>query len=216
MYKKLIWGLGVLSLLIATAFVLMTVRNLAEIRHLKEEAAVAEKPLEDDNKQKPVAEVDEQPPAEEGFKWVWHNDHWDKVPVVDSSEPIEPSPTPFAENAQATQYPDLSADEGKPLNEDFFRDNYSREQLESMIKSDKSSIEQYTVLIPQYEEYRKKALDMLQLVSDAPESAKKYHKDRLAVIEATLNRYKRGKKITERHIAIMSNVLNEEEPNNEK
>ncbi|RKU09842.1 hypothetical protein C6501_14705 [Candidatus Poribacteria bacterium] len=81
MQKKMLWGLGVLALLICTAFVFMTVRNRAEIRQLKEGTAAAEKPLEDSNKRKPVAKADEQPPAEPGFKWVWHNDHWDKVPI---------------------------------------------------------------------------------------------------------------------------------------
>lgn len=26
--------------------------------------------------------MDKPPPAEQGYKWVWHHDHWDKVPIA--------------------------------------------------------------------------------------------------------------------------------------
>ena len=89
MYKKLTWGLGVLALLISTAFVFMTVRYRADIRQLKEEAAEAEKLSEDRNKhlaQQP--DVGNKPPqeAKDGFKWEWHGDHWHEMPLSESVE----------------------------------------------------------------------------------------------------------------------------------
>ncbi len=98
MQKKMLWGLGVFVLLICTAFIFMTVRNRAEIRQLKKEYAVTEKPSEDGNKRKPVEKADEQPPAEQGFKWVWHNDHWDKVPL----------PTPVEVSNKTQQQADVT------------------------------------------------------------------------------------------------------------
>ncbi len=83
MQKKMLWGLGVLVLLICTAFVFMTVRNRAEIRQLKEGTAVAEKPLEArDESTQPIADNKPPRPARAGFKWEWHGNHWHEMPVV--------------------------------------------------------------------------------------------------------------------------------------
>lgn len=94
MYKKLIWGLGVLALLICTAFVFMTVRNLTEMRQLETELAAAEKPLEAlDKMDTPVADsvAEDQPPrpARAGYKWEWHDDHWHEMPAVQKADKQE-------------------------------------------------------------------------------------------------------------------------------
>ncbi|MDE0638774.1 MAG: hypothetical protein OXI43_23275 [Candidatus Poribacteria bacterium] len=113
MQKITLLGLGVLVLLICTVFVFMTVRNLAEIRQLKEETAVVEKLLEDSNKPKPVEKADEQPPAEQGFKWVWHNDHWDKVPVAQTDDAPHVTPVDIHEQARLKRQAEARAEADK-------------------------------------------------------------------------------------------------------
>ena len=114
MYKKLTWGLGVLALLLCTAFVFMTVLNRAEIRQLKEEAAEAEKLSEDRNKhlaQQP--NVDNKPPreAKDGFKWEWHGDHWHEMPVAQNEVPqqpiVQPVQTPKTYDGPLTSHKEL-------------------------------------------------------------------------------------------------------------
>ncbi len=72
MLKRLYWGLGVLMLIICTAFVFMTIRNRAEIREMENESADA-KAFEkqqtdghshgDHSHEKPVAQADAPPPT---------------------------------------------------------------------------------------------------------------------------------------------------------
>ncbi len=115
MYKKLTWGLGVLVILLCTAFVFMTVLNRAEIRQLKEEAAEAEKLSEDRNKhlvQQPDVGNKPPGPAQEGFEWEWHGDHWHEMPIAQNDPPHEPhseNPTSQTESFRPSVY------EGKSL-----------------------------------------------------------------------------------------------------
>lgn len=93
MTHRTFWGLGVLILLLGTAFVFITVRDRAEIRQLKKEAAEAKK-LEKSMKEQPVAKADELPPAKPGYKWVPHGGHFHQVPIdapdTWQGEPHEP------------------------------------------------------------------------------------------------------------------------------
>ncbi len=90
MSKRMIWGLGVLMLLIVTVFVFMTVRDRAEIRQLKKEAAEAEKLLEESTKQQEVqTPIDyTKPPPGKTFAngGHWHNGEWHDEPHTDTVE----------------------------------------------------------------------------------------------------------------------------------
>jgi hypothetical protein len=107
MSKKLYWGLGVLVLLICTAFIFMTIRNRAEVRQLKRDlyffqhADQLQRPtqlqrpnrLKDPNQVKGLEKhltqqpaSDNKPPREarDGYKWEWHTDHWSEMPIAQS------------------------------------------------------------------------------------------------------------------------------------
>lgn len=64
MTKKLFWGLAVLIILISIAGVYFMLQPDPEpiVKYIDTEP--------------------DMPPAEPGFKWVWHHNHWDKVPVA--------------------------------------------------------------------------------------------------------------------------------------
>ena len=198
MTRTMYWGLVILIIgLIGVSVVVLT-------RPTATEPKVIYKDVE--------PSITDPPAAEAGYKWVWHHDHWDKVPTGVPSEPMEPHPMPVAENGQASTSPDQSKDEGKPLDEAFYRDNFSRKELESNLKSIQRSDEQMrTVHIPELEEIRNRYLEYLR---DMPDSEP--FKKGLARTEAQLNWYKGVVERTERQIAMMSNVLNQEGNNVEK
>ena len=81
MSKKMIWGLAALIILIGAAVVVLLLQPdpKPEVIYNDIEPAWTPQP----------------PPAEPGFKWVWHENHWDKVPVAQEGEhppdPIEAS-----------------------------------------------------------------------------------------------------------------------------
>ena len=89
MNRKLYWGLGILiAILICTMFVFLTLRNQAEIRQIEADLEVAKKKVEEfnaKNQGQPIAVVGP-PPAEPGFKWVRHGDHWDTVPISEQHQ----------------------------------------------------------------------------------------------------------------------------------
>ncbi len=91
MKNKFYWGLAILIILIITGTTVF-VKEQAEIRELKEQLAEAEK-LANQIEERKAAE-NNPPPAELGFKWVRHGDHWDKVPVTQSEVPHQ---TPASE-----------------------------------------------------------------------------------------------------------------------
>ena len=82
MTRKMYWGLAILIVLLigVTAVLLM--------RTTDTEPKIVYKGDVEPSKDNP-------PPAEPGFKWVWHHNHWDRVPVVQEGElpsnPIEVS-----------------------------------------------------------------------------------------------------------------------------
>ena len=83
MNKKLYWGLGVLFLLITGVFVLLLVQQKAELAKYKEDYALpTEKVAENEiNPKTPSITENNLPPAEPGFKWVPHGDHYHQVPI---------------------------------------------------------------------------------------------------------------------------------------
>ena len=74
MNKRLYWGLPILAIVIGVAF--LFVKQQADISELRQELAETDKQSDH-----PIAVGDQPPPAEPGFKWVRHGDHWDKIPV---------------------------------------------------------------------------------------------------------------------------------------
>ncbi len=95
MRNKLYWGLGILIVLLIGAFVFMMVNTQSEIRQLAADLAKAQKKLEAHNKaanSPNVVDISDvkPPPAEPGFKWVRHGDHWDKIPVEQRETTVEP------------------------------------------------------------------------------------------------------------------------------
>jgi len=96
MTRRTFWGFAALILLILGAFVVVTIRDRAEIRQLKKEAAEAKKlekelteskKLEKHMNQQP--DVNNKPPREAraGHRWEWHGDHWHEMPTAQNDVP---------------------------------------------------------------------------------------------------------------------------------
>ena len=85
MSKKMIWGLAILIVLLISASVFLLMRTTdTEPKVIYNDVAPTMTP----------------PPAEPGFKWVWHGDHWDKVSVAPNPPEVTPvvqavDPTPI-------------------------------------------------------------------------------------------------------------------------
>ncbi len=99
MSKKMIWGFAALIILLIAAggFIFW---QLSTVQQLKEQLAQDAKLLEGDGTpevEHVVSKADTPPPAEPGFKWVRHGDHWDKVPVSKYSEYARAAATEPAE-----------------------------------------------------------------------------------------------------------------------
>ena len=99
MNRKMYWGVALLILLIGTAAVFVILHELAENRQLAKENADLEELVNRLNE--PQVSENNPPPAEPGFKWVWHHNHWDKVPInangpiahhEDPTDPIDQPP----------------------------------------------------------------------------------------------------------------------------
>ena len=76
MKRKIIWGIGVLiiGLVIGVSVVLLMQNRDAE-------------PIVIYTYTEPSS--DNPPAAVPGYKWVWHHNHWDKVPIDNPNQPIE-------------------------------------------------------------------------------------------------------------------------------
>ncbi len=99
MRNKLYWGLGILIVLLIGAFVFVMVKDQSKIRQLETDLAEAQKKREAHNKAANTPKVVDisdvkPPPAEPGFKWVRHGDHWDKIPVGQREKIVEPVKPP--------------------------------------------------------------------------------------------------------------------------
>lgn len=113
MRNRVYWGLGVLIVLILGVFVHVMVNEHAKNKQLKAELKEA-KELANQIEQQQVSE-NNPPPAEPGFKWVWHHNHWDKVPI-NANGPIVHHEDPIDEvtkempvvNAQASEKSEVS------------------------------------------------------------------------------------------------------------
>lgn len=95
MNNKFYWGLGILIVLLIGAFVFVMVKDQSKIRQLETDLAEAQKKREAHNKAANTLKVVDisdvkPPPAEPGFKWVRHGDHWDKIPVGQREKIVEP------------------------------------------------------------------------------------------------------------------------------
>ena len=99
MRNKLFWGLGILIVLLIGTFVFVMVKDQSEIRQLETDLADVQKKSEIHNeaantpKEEDISDV-KPPPAEPGFKWVRHGDHWDKIPVGQREKIVEPVKPP--------------------------------------------------------------------------------------------------------------------------
>ncbi len=95
MRNKLYWGLGILIVLLMGVFVFVMVKDQSKIRQLETDLAEVQKKLEVHNEAANTPKVVDisdvkPPPAESGFKWVRHGDHWDKIPVGQRETTVEP------------------------------------------------------------------------------------------------------------------------------
>ena len=95
MNNKFYWGLGILIVLLIGAFSFVLVNEQSKIRQLETDLADVQKKLEVHNKAANTPKVVDisdvkPPPAEPGFKWVRHGDHWDKIPVGQREKIVEP------------------------------------------------------------------------------------------------------------------------------
>ncbi|MDE0313995.1 MAG: hypothetical protein OXM61_03760 [Candidatus Poribacteria bacterium] len=105
MHKRIATGLFVLIFVLGVAIVFY--HQYTDIQQLKQEAAEAEKLLEEQHKG--IAEND-LPPAEPGKKWVPHGDHFHQVPIdapdVWQGEPHEPVVTDEDVTPEVKEKPD--------------------------------------------------------------------------------------------------------------
>lgn len=192
MKRKMYWGVALLILLIGTAAVFIIQHELADHRQLA---------IESDDLEELVNRI------EEGND-VKDNPRSD-APVPDLNPIAEVSDET---NEQTSKETDLSKYDGKPLDEDFYRDNYSREELESMLKLDQKAIEEFrTVNLPALEKTRKGQLKRLQ---EIPEMVNGHIvngplKAGLTRTEALIKDYTRQMHFYERSVSLISNVLNE-------
>ena len=85
MNRKVKWGLGAFIILIIVVAAVILIRDQAKLRQMEADLEAAKQKVEELNSKKqeqPIAD-NGPPPAEPGFKWVRHGDHWDKVPIAE-------------------------------------------------------------------------------------------------------------------------------------
>lgn len=76
MSKKMIWGGTTLMVLLIGISLFLLMRNTDP-----KPPIIVYKDVEP-SKENP-------PPAEPGYKWVWHHNHWDKVPIAETGEVVD-------------------------------------------------------------------------------------------------------------------------------
>ncbi len=91
MSRKMYWGLSILIVIFVAGGVFVFVKQQRELAELRQGVAEADKLLADHQKQQPKANNKPPRPAQEGFEWEWHGDHWHEMPVAQSDKPIEQS-----------------------------------------------------------------------------------------------------------------------------
>ena len=203
MRKKMYWGIASLILIIGVVgiFVMLQPEPVPEKRYIV--------PSEADLKK---AREARKPPPGASPNGHWHDGEWHDE---SHAEPIagvsQEMPT---ENLKTAEKSDLSKYDGKPIDEDFYRDNFSREELESMIKISQREIEQLrTKYIPRYERLLEKKRKFLESL---PESLQEHTKKGIAEVEKEIRFNKFQLSNIERTLPIKLKVLNEEGNNVEK
>ena len=199
MRKKMYWGIASLILIIGVVGIFVMLQPESDTEPEKKFIVPSESDLK-------KAREAKQPPPGASPNGHWHNGEWHdeshQTPITEDTKEMP------AETLKTAEKSDLSKYDGKPLDEDFFRDNFSREELESMLESDKKSIEQLkTKSIPHSERLREKKLKFLQSL---PESLQEHTKKSLAELEEYIKFQERELSHYEKTIPQILNVLNEE------
>lgn len=108
MKKGMIWGLVTLIILLIGVSVFLLLRNTET-----EPGSTVYKDVEPSKETmdsfRNQASKNNPPPAEPGYKWVWHHNHWDKVAVSEPEAPPGATPTsvgPFEPDDTWRIYPD--------------------------------------------------------------------------------------------------------------
>ncbi len=213
MRKKMYWGLASLILIVGVVgvFVMLQPDPEPEKRYKLPSEAENKQKKDVNQPQRPVSEVVKPPPPGASPNGHWHGDEWHD----------EPHQTPIAEVSQKTPAENLKTEEKTDLSkyygksgEDFYRDRFSREELESMIKVEQREVERLkTKHIPELEKLREKQLKFLQSI---PDSINEPIKNSLADIERQIRFNKFQLSNIEKSISEMLKVLNEEGKNVEK
>lgn len=188
MTRKMYWGLAILILLIGTAAVFVIQHEMVENRELKDQLVELQALANQINQQK--VSKNNPPPTEPGFKWVWHNDHWDKVPIDNPIGPIEHHDVPIDDvpGDSDTNYVEFSMSE-----EELARvREIDWEQLPKRI-------EFYKNAIPKAEERYNNLSIYIQKYPDAD----KWLREQLSEHKKTLDRYKQQLSYAEYRLALM-------------
>lgn len=200
MTRKMYWGLGVLIVVFIGAFVFVMVNQHAEIKQLEAEAKKAQDKANQINQQKNFK--NNPPPDEPGFTWVWHHNHWDKVPINNPIGPIEDH------NAPPT---DISNDSDA----NYVEFSMSEEELARVREIDleyvPKRIEFYKNAIPRAEERYNNLSIYFQKY---PDSDNKWLREQLEHHKKTLDMYKQQLSSAEYRLDLIRKE--EMEANNEK
>ena len=87
MYRKFYIGAGVFMILFMSVFVFIMVKTHNENKALKAQMAESQKQVNHIKEKNAVK--DEKPVARDGYKMVWHIDHWHEVPIDNPPQPLD-------------------------------------------------------------------------------------------------------------------------------
>ena len=152
MTRRIHWGITALIILVIAAGGFMY-WQWSQVQQLREQLAQDEKMLEENDKvQHAAVTTDEKPPDERGYKWVRHNDHWDKVPLTGADQKPDPVQQPVTTYKNNDEYVDIDYSvfdkpeeliarigEIKLNREKYSREEYDRASQENLILLDKLS-----------------------------------------------------------------------------
>ena len=204
MRKKMYWGIASLILIIGVVGIFVMLQPESDTEPEKRYIVSSEAEL------KKAREARKPPPdASPNGHWhgvVWH-DESHQTPITEDSQEMP------AETLKTEGKSDLSKYYGKS-GEDFYRDRFSREELESMLKVKQRSAEHLkTKNIPHSERLREKKL---KFIRSLPESLQVHSKKSLAELEEYIKFQKFQLSNIEKSIPQILNVLNEEGNNVDK
>ena len=208
MRKKMYWGIASLILIIGVVGVYFMLQPESDTEPEKRYIVPTEAEL---NK----AREARKPPPGASPNGHWHGNEWHEE---SHAEPANVPPAAVAiENVQKVKVSNpFEGEDHKPSEDSSWEDTYrkySREKLESRLKSHQWSIEQLkTKNIPHLEKLREKKLKFLESI---PDSISEHTKKGLADVEAEIRQYEFEIKNMEGMIATISKVLNEKALNEE-